>query len=448
MHIVVIGAGAVGWHLAERLSIEGQDVVVIESDPARAAKLQAEVDCLVITGNGASARTLEEARIGDAGLLIAVTSSDAVNVLACQAASRYDVPRKVARVEDAALKEQLGLMGVDVVIDPGESLAKELLGLIGKGSVSESIEFADGNLVLIGAFVAAAAPIANLSLRELREQVYRESANENWDWLVMAIIRNGETIIARGDTRVLPGDHLLVMSKAGKTGVAAKILGVEEHRARRVFLLGATRLAQLSAVLFSEHGIHTTLVDDDPARCREFATDLGDTVVVHGDPTDPRVLTDEGVDRADAVLALTGWDHVNVLGCLVAKALGAEFAVARFTRSEYVTLLAGVGIDAAVSSRLAAANAILRFVRRGHVHSVATFQDSDAEAIELEVETRSRAVGKTLGELGLSSSAIVGGVMRDGEVFVPHGDTVIEAADRLIIVALPEAIRSVESLFA
>ncbi len=149
----------------------------------------------------------------------------------------------------------------------------------------------------------------------------------------------------------------------------------------------------------------------------------------------------------DALIALTGWDEVNIMSSLVANALGVETTVARFHRLELVGLLAGTGLDAAVSSRLAAANAILRFVRRGRIHSVATFQDSEAEAIELQVDAGSGSVGQSLRELKLPKSAIVGGVLREGKAFVPTGDTVIEAGDRVVIVALPEAISTVEKLF-
>jgi trk system potassium uptake protein TrkA len=441
MHIVVIGAGAVGSYLAERLSLEGQDVVVIEADPQRAAEVQAEVDCLVITGNGSSTPALEEARIGDAGLLIAVTSSDAVNVLACQAAARYGVPKRVARVEDPSLREQLGELGVDVVIDPGEQLASELLGLVSKGRVSEMIEFAEGELVLLGGYVAADAPLAGMTLQTLRKTV------KSWDWLVAALIRGGETLIARGDTEIQAGDHVLVMVAGGNANEAFGLMGLQEHRAEKVIILGATRLASLTAELFAENHIQTILIDKDADRCRELAAESGNVVVVQGDPTDPKVLQSEGVENADAVLALSGWDEVNIVGCLIAKALGADTTVARFHRFEYVSLLPGVGIDAGVSSRLAAANAILRFVRRGHVHSVVTFQDSAAEAIELEIEPDSTVVGKNLKEIGLPKTVIVGGLVRNGKAFVPHGDTVIEGGDRLIVVALPEAISSVETIF-
>lgn len=441
MRIVIVGAGQVGSHLAERLSIEGQDVIVIEADPARAAEMQDSLDALVIQGNGSSREILEQARVGDAKMLIAVTSSDAANILACQAGQRFGVPLKIARVEDPDLRDGLQDLGVDVLIDPTEALANDLLALVRRGGVSEIIEFAEDQLILLGGFITEKAPVAGRTLAELKDSV------SAWNWLVTAVVRNGKTKIARGDTMVNPGDHVLIMAKATETREAIELLGLEEHPARKVMVVGATRLAQLTAELLAGAGFQTIIIDQEAARCRALAAEHPNIVVVQGDPTDPRVLRSEGIESVDALIALTGWDEVNIMSSLVANALGVETTVARFHRLELVGLLAGTGLDAAVSSRLAAANAILRFVRRGRIHSVATFQDSEAEAIELQVDAASGSVGQSLRELKLPKSAIVGGVLRDGKAFVPKGDTVIEPGDRVVVVALPEAISTVEKLF-
>ncbi len=442
MKIVIVGAGAVGSHLAERLAFEGQDVVVIEADRQRAEELQASVDCLVIHANGASIQALEDARVEDAQLLIAVTSSDAVNVLACQAAARLGVPKRVARVQDPTLREDLEAHGVDVVIDPVEALANELLLLVRRGGASEVVEFADGKISLFGGYVHEGSPLDGITLRELRGRV------TGWDWIVGAVVRNGDTVIARGDSTITEGDHVLVVASGKSAHDALELMGVDEHRAKKVFILGATRLAVLTAENVARAGISTVLVDAEADRCGELSAKYDRLVVVKGDPTDIKVLKSEGIENADVVIGATGWDEVNILGCLIAKALGADMAVARFRRIEYASLLAGHGIDAGVSTRLAAANEILRHIRRGQIFSVATFQDTDAEAIELQVGDASEAIGKTLHSIGLPKSAIIGGVVRGKKAFIPHGTTEIQAGDRLIAIALPEAIPAVEKLFA
>ena len=441
MRIVIVGAGQVGSYLAERLSIEGQDVVLIDSSAARVKQLQDSLDALVIQGNGATPSVLESAGVGDADMLIAVTSQDAANVLVCQTGTRLGVPLKIARVEDPALRPGLEAVGVDVVIDPEATLAQELVTIVLKGSVSEVFEFGDGKLVLMGGFIPEDAPVAGHTLEELRERV------KGWDWLVTALVRNGETTIARGDTTINANDHVLLIAKPDETDQALDFLGLRHERARKVVILGATRLAQLTAELCAKEGLSTLLIDEEADRCRYLAERSDDIVVAQGDPIDPRVLRSEGVDSADVLMALTGWDEVNVMGALLANALGVETTVARFQRIELLSLLAGVGLDAAVSARQAAANAILRFVRRGRIHSVATFQDTDAEAIEIQVGPDGTALGKTLSEIHIPKSAIIGGVVRDGKAFVPRGGTTIEEGDRLIVISLPKSIPTIEKMF-
>ncbi len=440
MRIVIIGAGAVGSHLAERLSLEHQDVVVVESDPAAAADVQEQIDCLVITGNGASQETLEQAGADKADLFIAVTSSDAVNVLSAHAAAKIGTARRIARVEDPQLRAGAVALGVDLLIDPGDATARDLELLVRQRGVSEMREFAGGSLELIGGYIGPDAPAAGLALSDLRQHV------SDWSWLVAAIIRHGETIIARGGTRLMPGDHVLIMVETEKANSALDMLGLHLEPAKKVTILGATRVAELTAKRLCQQGIQTILVDQDPDRVRRIAIENPRVIAVVGDPTDPKLFHSEGLENSDAVLALTGWDEINILGSLVAKAVGIPTAVSRFHRLDLVTLLDGVGIDGAVSSRLSAANEILRFVRRGRIHSVVTFQDSDAEALEVEVEESSDIVGKTLREIHLSHDMIVGGIVRDERAFVPRGQSRIQAGDRLIIIALPDAIHLVGEL--
>jgi len=440
MRIVIVGAGAVGSYLAERLSSEGQDIVLIESDAVRAAELQTELDVLVVVGNGASPKTLVEAEVERADMLIAVTSSDAANILAAHAAARIGVKDRIARVEDSSLLEEAEELGVDLLIDPGEAAAQELVRSIKSGGISEAIDFADGRLQLLGGFISPGSLAAHLTLARLRAMV------KGWTWIVVAVIRGAETLIARGSTELLPGDHVLIMTEAGKIHEAFEIFGWREEPFNKVIILGTTRLARRTASLLCEEGVNTTLIDQDADRVRAVARREPRVVAVHGDPTDPKVLRSEGVEHTDAVIALTGWDEVNILGCLVAKATGATKTIARFHRLDLVKILPGVGIDSGVSSRLAAANEILRFVRRGSIYSVVTFRDSEAEALEIEVQASSPAVGRSLAEVHLPHEMIIGGIVRGEKVIVPLGQTVIEEGDHLIVIALPEAFAELEKL--
>jgi len=440
--IVIVGAGAVGSYLAQRLSTEGQDVVVIESEDGRAEQSQASLDVLVISGNGASPAILEEAGVGTADLLIAVSNNDGVNLLACHTAHGLGAARTVARVEDPGLREGLTGLNVDVVIDPAESAAEELLHLVRQGGVSELIEFGEGKLILVGGTVQSGSPLAGRTLAKVRAEV------TDFDWVGAIIVRHQKTIIAHGETVVLPGDHMLMMVTGGNVDNATDLWGLSTRHVTRTVILGSTHLAEVTAVRLLAEGMNVAMVDPDRSRCRVFASRLNRAMITCGELTDPAVLDSLNLTRSDAVLALSGWDETNILACLLARALGAGTTVTRVNNQALTGLLGDVDIDAVISSRLAAANSILQFVRRGRIHSVATFSDTDAEAIELEVTATSKASGQQVAHLSLPDGVVIGGVLRNGSAMVPRGDTFIEPNDRVILFALPSAIAAVETLFA
>lgn len=441
MRIVIIGAGAIGSYLAERLSSEGQDVTVIEQDERLAAQLQESIDALVMHGNGASIHSLEAAGAGKADLLIAVSNSDGANVLACYTATELGTKTTIARIEDPEIREGADRLGVDVVIDPSATAAEELVGIVGLGGPSELIQFADGKLVMVGGLVAPNAPITNGPLRELRVR------QAEWGWVVAALVRDGRTIVAHGDTVVRAGDHALLMTTDDRVDGAIRLLGLKRRNLDRAVIMGGTRLAELTAQEMSKAGLSVVIIDEDIDRCNILASRHPQALVVCGDPTDPDVLGDLDLGPKDVAIGLTGWDEVNLLSCLVAKASGASMTISRFNRIAYVGLLSGLGVDAAVSSRLMAASAILRFVRQGRVEQVATFSDTDAEAIEVEVVPKSQACNKTLLELDLPVGVIIGGISRDGTTFVPDGSTIIRGGDHVIFFSLPRDIEESAALF-
>lgn len=435
-----MGAGAIGSHLAGRLSSEGQDVVVIESDETRAGELQQTLDALVITGNGASQDTLREARAGETGLLIAVSNSDGANVLACHNAHELGVDRTIARVEDPSLRTGLRELGVDVVIDPEASAAKELLRLARRGGVSEMDEFADGRLVLVGGTVEPGALLDGSRLSEDHGNI------RGADWAVVAVERAGEMRVLRRDTAVEAGDRVFVMTTAEGLDRSMRLIGLRERRLERAFVVGSTRLAELAVEQLVDGGYEVVVVDHEAARARRMAQRHQQALVLRGDPTDPMVLSEQHIGATDALFALTGWDEVNVMSCLVGRALGVGLTAAHFHRLDHLELLDGVGIDATVSGRLAAANEILGYVRGEHVHVVASIKHAEAEALEVEVATDAKAVGSALHELDLPEGSVIGGIVRAGEASVPERGTVIEAGDHLVVFCVPAAISKVERL--
>ena len=447
MRIMIIGAGAVGFHLARRLSEEHQDVVVIESDPDRARMIEEQLDVMTINGNGASLPVLEQGNIGKADLLLAVTSKDEVNLVSCLAASRMGVRFKVARVSNpeyyetgsALSREQLG---IDLMINPERECAWETFQLLNSEAATDLAQFAEGRLQLVGLRVREGAPVAGKSMVELDE------AMGDRPFVTVAVIRDGETEVPRGTTRIEVGDQIFILAPAAEMPFIPAMAGYKDFKLRRVMIAGGSDEAVYLAGHLAEHGVDCTILDIDRKRCVELAETLPKALVLHADATDMELLEMEGIEGIDGFVAYTPRDETNMLASLLAKTQGARKVISLIHRFDYVPLVSRVGIDAAVSPRLSTVNAILRYVRRGNVASVATLKGIDAEAIEFDVRSDARAAGKEVRELPIPRGAIVGAILRNSQVITPRGRDEIRAGDRVVIFALPGAIAEIERLFS
>jgi trk system potassium uptake protein TrkA len=447
MRVLVVGAGEVGFHLARRLSEEGQDVVVIEADPERAEEVGASMDVMVVEGNGASLPVLEEAGIGATDLLLAVTSRDEVNLIACLAASQLDVGFRVARISNPEYYEDDSLLsrerlGVDLMINPERECAWEIFQLLNSEAATDLAQFAEGRLQLVGLRVREGAPVAGRSLagldRELGDRRY----------VTVAIVRDGRTEIPRGDSRIEAGDQIFILSPAEEMPGIPALAGYDRFRLRRVMVAGGSREAVHLARHLEEHDVGCTILEADRDRCVELAELLPETLVLHGDATDLDLLQMEGVEGIDGFVALTGQDETNMLSGLLAKHLGARKVISLIDRVEYAPLVSRVGVDATVSPRMSTVNAILRYVRRGNVRSVATLKGIDAEAMELVVAEGAAAGDRPLRDLDLPEHGVVGAIIRGKEVVTPRGDDVLRAGDRVIVFGSPEAVYGFEELLS
>ncbi len=447
MHVVIIGAGEVGGYLAARLRAEGLDVVVVELDPARAASIGSDLDVQVVNGSGSDPSVLIEAGIGRADLLAAVTQNDEVNLIASLLAKQHGVKTTVVRVESEAMrgKDGVGLLssvGADVVVDPDAETADEILELVHTTGADEVYPMANGELVVIGAFVSDSAPVANRSLAEIGR-----SLGDEWDFLFGAITRNGETVIPRGDQMLQPGDHVRVLSRVSAQTDLLRLLGVASSRARRVMVLGGGAIGYRVAARLEREGVDVVLVERDENRARDLSTTLHRTLVVRGDVTDTELLLEESVGQMDAVVATTGEDASNVLACAFAIAEGAKFTVAVLHRLALLPLVRRFGIDAALSPRTASANSVLRAVR-GDTAAVTTFLEGDSEVDELEISVGAMADGAIVADLPLPKNILIGAVVRSGQgAKIVRGTTELAAGDHIIVFGRPNALAAVRPVF-
>ena len=446
MRIVVVGAGEVGYYVADRLSNQQHDVVVVDVEPRRLEYVANHLDVAIVEGSGTSTGVLEQAGIQKAGLLLAVTNVDEVNLVSCMSARNVPGLVKVARVSNPdfyrdARNLKPDTFGVDVLINPERELALETMRLLQSAAATDVAVFAGGAVQLLGFMVPDEAPIAGQTLVELAE------SEGDRPILLVAVERDGSTIVPSGRTEIRAGDHLYVAAKSEEIPRALELLGYEKTRVKRVMITGGSTEAYYLARLLPLHGLQTTMLIGDRQRAQELAEQLERVLVLHGDATDVELLELEGVGGADGFVALTESDETNILSSLVAKRAGARRVITLVNKRDYIPLARHIGLDAAVSPRLSAANAILRYVRRGSVTRVATFEGSDAEAISFEVSRRSTLVGRALADVPFPSEAIVAAIIRGSTVIVPRGADSLEPGDTAIVFALPDAVQAVTDLF-
>ncbi len=439
MRVVIVGAGHDGSYLAERLVAEGQEVVIIEADEDKANRIQDRLDVLAVHGNGASPAVLRRAGVDGAGLFLAVTDSDGANVLACRSAKSLGVRRTVARVEDADLREVSPGLGVDMVVDARVSTARQAARLAEHAGVTEYADFAGGRLSLVAGVVTAGSPAAGHTVLDLRQSV------SGWHFILAAVVRGDVTEIGRGDTHIEAGDHVVVMVEATHVNEAIELFGIDVEPISRVVILGGTRIAEMTAEILLSEGYEVLIIEKERERAALMARRCP-AQILQADPTDGDFLQSLRLGAGDVVVGLSGHDELNLMGCLMASAVGAAKTIARFGHRSVAGLLRNVGINATLSSRVAVANMILQFVRRDRILSVATVKDTDAEALEIELAAGSPSVGVQLIDLGLPRDAVLGGIARGDEVIVPKGDTTLAVNDHVVIFAKSEAIDAVEKL--
>ncbi len=443
MKIVIVGAGEVGFHIAKKLSQENKDVVVVEKDEARARRVGDLLDVQVFTGKGSSPSVLRRTGLASAEILIAVTDSDETNIVACLIAQTLSSnTTRVARLRDPEYRGNQGIIDqsglkIHLMISPEEEVAKSIAVLADTPGASDVLEFAGGRVKLIGIKVE---PGSHLDGRQLKD-IATDSEEKI---LVAAVYRHEQAIVPRGETRIEEGDTLFLVTLPD---VARKILerfGKVHEPTRRALVSGGTRTGECVANRLAAKGIHTKIIEPDLARGEHLAGSLNRVVVLHGEGTDQRLLLEEGVRDVDLFVSAVEDEEENVLTALLAKRLGAKRVVSLVNTMEYVPLASTMGVDVVLSPMLAAVSAILQFVRQGKILSVSTLREELVEAIEFVAMDTSNIVGKPLRKLAVPKGALVGSIVRDGQVIIPNGDTVIEVGDRVVVFALQEAIPKME----
>jgi trk system potassium uptake protein TrkA len=447
MKVVVIGAGEVGRHIAARLVREKVEVTLVDQDQDRLDQAAETLDVQVVHGQGADPGTLNAAGLAEADLLAAVTNSDETNILACRLAQLLARPetKRLARIRSSGFLDFFdeqrfrNELGVDFLINPTFEAVETIMDFIRFPGATDVIEVAGGRLHLVGLKLPGGHQLQNKPLAKIH-------AEGRTGVLLAAVHRRHRLLVPKGDTVLKAGD--LVYAAADEAGKVQDFFDLPKDPVRRVTIVGGGEMGcHLARRLTADpREFKVTLIEKDQRRCEYLSRHLPGAIIILGDGTDQELLLEENAGETDAFIAASTDDEKNLISCLVAKRLGSRQTITRVKRHSYAPLVAAIGLGGLVSDRMAAARAVLKYLRRGRVISVAALINEDAEIIEFQVPDRSRLAGKRLMDVKFPEGALATALARGEQVMIPRGGTVVEAGDILAVVTTPEALNAVEKL--
>lgn len=447
MRAVIIGAGNAGSNLAVKLCQERHDVVLVDRDSSALSEVESQLDVLTVEGHGCNPRVLEEAELPKTDLVVAVTSSDDVNILACYQAAVAGVPYKVARIADpdylrpnSSLK--LSSAGVDLAINPREECAKDILNNLKLPGAQEVIRLLEERVLAVGIRVRSQSPLLNCSLRSFPRPEFLQTIR------FIAILRNGELIIPHGDTTFHVGDDVYIVGRPSEIPAFLDWVFPNRPHVQKVVIAGGGGVGVPLARFLEREKMPVDLIEADDITASHIAALLDRTTVIRGNALSVETLNECSLGPGVAFVAGTGSEENNIISCLLARKHGAGTTIAQVTDPEYVPILNSLSsLDRAVSTHLSMINSILHFIRGRQIESASILHMLPGELLEVGLTSRSGWAGKKICNLRIPAGAVIAAVLRDETVCAPTGDLPLLEGDRLVIFATPRAVKKLSSIF-
>ena len=450
MKIIILGAGAVGRSLAQNLAKETGDITIVDQDADRLRELQDRFDIRTVRGNGSHPDVLRDAGAEDADMIIAVTKSDEVNMIACQVAySVFHTPTKIARIRSTAYLEQGSIfrneaMPVDHIVNPENIVTEDICRLIDNPGALQVMDFADGQVQLVGIKAYYGGPLVDQELRYLHQHM------PTIDTRVAAIFRGDRPITPRGDTKIQADDEVFFIAAAEDIQAVMSEMRQTERPNRRIIIAGGGHIGQGIARIL-ENRYRVRIIERSRQRSTDISETLDRAIVILGDASDKDLLLEENIEDTDVFCAVTNDDEANIMSSMLAKSLGAKKVITLINNAAYVELIEGGEIDIVISPQQATLGSILTHIRRGDVVRVHSLRRGAAEAIEAIAHgdsKSSKVIGRTLEEIDLPPGTNIGAIVRGQDVIIAHDHIVVEADDHLILFLVDKTrIPEVEKLF-
>lgn len=448
MKIVIAGAGEVGFHLAKLLSFESQDITLIDTDKDSISYANTHLDIRTIHADATSLRALKDAYIKSSDLVIAVTSSETTNITICVLAKQMGAKRTIARISNTEFienQEEVGFkkIGIDELISPESLAASEIELLLNQSAFTDSYEFENGALTMVGTTLSSNAPFVDKSVKEVA-RVFPEL-----HFMPIAIQRSGMqyTIIPRGDTVFKEGDQVYIMTVRDSVEEIYKLTGKLKQSIKNVMILGGSKIGYKTARDLCMNNFRIKLVEKDKDKAIDLADRLPQALIINGDGRNVELLEEENIYDMDAFISVTGNSETNIMSCLVAKSKGVKKTIALVENMDYFQLSHNIGIDTLINKKLLAANNIFRHIRKGEVVAMTKLNNMNAELLEFMVNAKSKVTGKRIKDIDFPRSSTIGGVVRNGKGIIALGDHVILAGDRIVVCCLLRSINKMERMF-
>ena len=445
MKIIIGGAGEVGTHLAELLSSEKQDIILMDEDESKLSKMDSDFDLMTVCASPTSIQALKNAGVNDADLFIAVTPEESRNMTACMIATNLGAKKTLARIDNYEYllpkhKEFFAQAGINSLIYPEMLAAKDIVDAIKMSWIRQWWEFYGGALILIGAKMKETAQILNVPLFEL--------GSRNIPFHIVAIKRGNETIIPRGDDMIKLNDIVYFTTTKKYIPYIQKIAGKEHYpEVRNVMIMGGSRIAVRTSQYIPEY-MQIKIIESDLERCHRLTDMVDDKImIINGDGRDIDLLLEEGIKNTDAFVALTGNSETNILACLAAKRMGVIKTVAEVENIDYISMAESLDIGTVINKKMIAASHIYQMMLDADVSNVKCLTFANADVAEFKVKEGSRITQKAIKDMGLPKGITIGGMIRNGEGMLVTGNTIIQPGDHVVVFCLEKMIKKAEKFF-
>lgn len=445
MKVMVVGAGKLGYKLAESMVSEGIDTTVVDKDVDVIEMVHEHIDVFTVKGNGMDIELLKELDIKSYNLLVAVTSNDEANALICSLAKKLGCKKTVARIRERSYMKQVDFikseLGIDYIVNPDLATAIAIERLLVKSHTFHIGGFSSGKVRLIDFNIESMEDFVGKKLMEI--DIFKG------ELLIAAISRDGELIIPNGNTQLRKNDIIYVIGKSSCIEELAERFseGLDRREIERVMVLGGSNIAYYLAERLARQHIDVTIIEKNKNKCIELSEVLDDALVIHGDGTDIHLLEEERLFDMDAFVGVTGFDESNLLMGLMAKQSGVPRAISKISRDNYIKIIDRMGIDAALNPIYIAASNILKLIRGGKILSVSLLLGGDGEVTEVILDKDLPILGKSLNDLHIPEGIIIGTIVRDGQVIIPNGETILKENDRVVVFSLTEDMPNLRKMF-